>query len=45
LHRVFGWSVDHFRICNMNALGAAFASEGVRARLARELSHGYERLG
>jgi len=44
LHEMFGWDVEHFRICNLNALGAAFVPETLREQLADRLRERYKHL-
>jgi adenosine deaminase len=44
LHRQFGWSIRHFRICNMNALEAAFLPEKPKQRIADRLILAYQAL-
>jgi adenosine deaminase len=41
LHQVFGWGVEHFMQCNLNALNAAFAPEPVKEQLVERLLQGY----
>ncbi|HET6272384.1 MAG TPA: adenosine deaminase [Bacteroidota bacterium] len=44
LHRQFGWSTEHFRTCNMNALEAAFLPEKTKRQLADRLLLAYQGL-
>ena len=44
LHRLFGWSTEHFRTCNMNALEAAFLPEKTKRQLADRLLLAYQVL-
>jgi len=44
LHRHFGWSTEHFRTCNMNALEAAFLPEKAKRQLADRLLLAYQGL-
>jgi adenosine deaminase len=41
LHRVFGWGVEHFRVCNMNAMAASFAPADLRRQLTGRLISEY----
>jgi adenosine deaminase len=41
LRRTFGWQAEDFKMCNMNALEASFASENLKKSLAQRLSDGY----
>lgn len=43
LQKIFGWGVEHFHVCNVNALNASFASETVKKQLKRRLDYGYRR--
>lgn len=42
LNRVFGWGVDEFLQCNLNALQAAFILENTRDDLITRLKEGYQ---
>jgi adenosine deaminase len=41
LNRVFGWEVEDFLQCNLNALRAAFVPEQTRKELNARLIEGY----
>jgi len=42
LHQVFGWGVEHFMQCNLNALNAAFVPEPIKEQLVDRLLQGYQ---
>lgn len=44
LYLMFGWSTEHFRTCNMNALEAAFLPEKTKRQLADRLLLAYQVL-
>lgn len=44
LHRLFGWTVGHFRTCNLNALEAAFLPEKPKRDLTDRLVQAYQEL-
>ena len=44
LQKVFGWGMEEFHTCNVNALHASFASESVKKQLKRRLNDGYQRM-
>jgi adenosine deaminase len=43
LHQVFGWGQEHFLLCNLNALRAAFLPDSIKQRLERRLVEAYGR--
>lgn len=44
LQQLFGWRIEHFRTCNMNALEAAFLPEKTKRQLADRLLLVYQGL-
>jgi adenosine deaminase len=44
LQRVFGWKAEHFRVCNVNAIEAAFIAKNVKRELTDRLLAAYENL-
>jgi adenosine deaminase len=44
LLQVFGWGREHFLLCNLNALRAAFLPDSIKQRLELRLMEGYGRF-
>jgi adenosine deaminase len=44
LQRVFGWRAEHFRVCNLNAIEAAFIPKSVKQYLTDKLLVAYANL-
>ncbi len=42
LHRHFGWGINHFRQCNLNAIEAAFVPVALRTNIAARLLDEYK---
>ena len=44
LHSMFGWATQHFQVCNVNALEAAFVPETLKKQLTGRLMDAYRNL-
>ena len=44
LHRVFGWSREHFLRCNLNAIRSSFIPEHLKLSLSDRLKAAYQNL-
>ncbi len=44
LHRVFGWNEEHFRVCSVNAIEAAFIPMNLKQQLSDRLRSAYKNL-
>ena len=44
LQRVFGWRAEHFRVCNVNAIEAAFIPKNLKNQLTDKLLTAYKNL-
>jgi adenosine deaminase len=41
LEKIFGWTKEHFRRCNLEAIDHAFVEERLKQRLRRQIEEGY----